>query len=149
MRGEGGSVTVAAVAKRSPRQTSYPLSIDPLKSQPLCRSSAVCVGGLETVEMGCGLSASRFWAVATPETTGASKGCRTAEYESIRDGVDGSLSPKLSTSTIEPVVAIGAWLDHDLIQGLIEADKHLIPVAHQNHLAFCGLLPLLPMPSYG
>ena len=90
-----------------------------------------------------------FWAVATHKTTGASKGCRTAEYESIGDGVDGSLSPKLSTSTIEPVVAIGAWLDHDLIQGLIEADKHLIPVVHQNHLAFCGLLPLLQMPSYG
>jgi hypothetical protein len=89
------------------------------------------------------------WALAAPETTGASKGCRTAEYESIGDGVDGSLSPKLSTSTIGPVVAIGVCLDHDLIQGLIEADKHLTPVVHQNHLAFCGLLPLLRMPSYG
>jgi hypothetical protein len=89
------------------------------------------------------------WALAEPKTTGASSGCRTAEYEGIGDGVDGSLSPKLSTSTIGPVVAIGVCLDHDLIQGLIEADKHLIPVVHQNYLAFCGLLSLLRMPSYG
>jgi hypothetical protein len=89
------------------------------------------------------------WALAAPKTTGASKGCRTAEYESIGDGVDGSLSLELSTSTIRRVVAIGVCLDDDLMQGLIEADKHLTPVVHQNHLVFCGLLHLLLMPSYG
>jgi hypothetical protein len=57
-----------------------------------------------------------FWAVATLETTGARKAYRTAGYGSIRDGVDGSLSPKLSISTTEPAVAIGAWLDHDLFK---------------------------------
>ena len=82
-----------------------------------------------------------FWAVATLKTAEASKGCRTAGYGSIGDGVDGSLSPKLSTSTMNPVVAIDAYLDHDLFQGLIEVDKHLIPVVHQNRLGFCGLYP--------
>jgi len=99
------------------------------------------VGGLETVDTGYSLSASRFLAVPTLETAGVSKGCRTAEYGSVGEGVDGSLSPKLSTSTIRPVVAIDANLDPDLFQGLIEVDKHLIPVVHQNRLGFCGLYP--------
>jgi hypothetical protein len=62
-----------------------------------------------------------FWAVARLKTTGARKGCRTAEYESIGDGVDGLPLPKLSISTIEPVEAIDAYLNHDLFQGLIES----------------------------
>jgi hypothetical protein len=68
--------------------------------------------------MGCSLSASRLLGCRDAQNYGSQqKGCRAAEYESIGDGVDASLSRKLSTSTREPVVAIGACLDHDLIQG--------------------------------
>jgi len=62
-----------------------------------------------------------FWAVARLKTTGSRKRCRTAEDESIGDGVDGPSLPKLSISTIKPVEAIDASLDHDLFQELIES----------------------------
>ena len=42
---------------------------------------------------------------------------------------------------MKPVAAIDANLDHDLFQELIEVDKHLIPVVHQNRLWFHGLYP--------
>jgi hypothetical protein len=42
---------------------------------------------------------------------------------------------------MKPVEAIDAYLDHDLFQGLIEVDKHLIPVVRQNRLGFHGLYP--------
>ena len=82
-----------------------------------------------------------FWAVATLKNAEASKGCGTAEYGSVGDGVDGSLSPKLSTSTMKPVVAIDTNLDQPPFQGLIEVDKHPIPVVRQNRLGFHGLYP--------
>jgi hypothetical protein len=47
--------------------------------------------------------------------------------------------PELSISTIKPVEAIDAYLDHDLFQGLIEVDKHQIPVVHQQSPWFHGL----------
>jgi hypothetical protein len=47
----------------------------------------------------------------------------------------------MSISTAKPAVAIGACLDHDLFQGLIEVDKHLTPVVHQSRLGFHGLAP--------
>ena len=43
--------------------------------------------------------------------------------------------------TTKPAVAVGACLDHDQFQGLIEVDKHLIPVVHQSRLGFHGLGP--------
>ena len=42
---------------------------------------------------------------------------------------------------MKPVVAIAAYLDHELFQGLIEVDKQLIPLVHQNRLGFHGLYP--------
>jgi hypothetical protein len=40
---------------------------------------------------------------------------------------------------MKPVEAIGGCLDHGLFQGLIEVDKHLIPVVHQNRDGFHSL----------
>jgi hypothetical protein len=51
------------------------------------------------------------------------------------------------TATVAEVVpiddktsqSVDAYLDHDLFQELIEVDKHLIPVVHQNRDGFHSL----------
>jgi hypothetical protein len=48
---------------------------------------------------------------------------------------------RMSMLTTRPAVAIGACLDRDLFQGLIEVDKHLIPVVRHSRLGFHGLAP--------
>ena len=79
---------------------------------------------------------------------GARKGCRTAEYGSIETELTATVA-ELSISTIKPVEANDAYLDPGLLQGLIEVDKHQIPVVHQQSPWVPRPLPPLLTPSHG
>jgi len=79
------------------------------------------VGGLEKVDTGYSLSASRFLVCREAQNYGSQKKVQNSRGWERRDGVDGPSLPKLSISTIKPVEAIDACLDHDLFQELIES----------------------------
>ena len=89
-----------------------------------------------------------FWPVATPETTDARKGAEQPKMGASETELTATVA-ELSISTINQVEAIDVYLDPGPFQGLIEIDKHLIPVVHQQSPWVPRPLPLLLMPSYG